>query len=85
MPATSSGRPNRPSGTSAAASWPKNSSAGVSGARLRWMFSHCGVSTKPMFTLLTRMPSWPSSIDSALDRLRQDARFTEEARNAGSG
>ena len=49
------------------------------------MFSHCGVSTSPMFTLLTRIPSAPSSIDSALDRLRQEARFTDEARNAGSG
>ncbi len=49
------------------------------------MFSHCGVTTKPMFTLLTRIPSWPSSMDRALDRLRQDARFTDEARKTGSG
>src|SRR6266566_9981023 len=49
------------------------------------MFCHCGVSTRPMFTLLTRISSLPSSIDSALDRLRHEARFTDDARNAGSG
>ncbi len=49
------------------------------------MFSHCGVATKPMFTLLTRIPSLPSSMERALDRLRQEARLTDEARNAGSG
>ena len=31
----------------------------------------CGVSTKPMFALLTRIPSRPSSIDNALDGLKR--------------
>ena len=49
------------------------------------MFSHCGVTTKPMLTLLTRMSSGPSSIARALLKLRQAARLTEVAKKAGSG
>jgi hypothetical protein len=49
------------------------------------MWSHCGVTTYPMFTLLTRIPSRASSIDSALARARQAARFADVARKTGSG
>ena len=84
-PETSSGTPKRPSGTSCRANVSKNSSRGRSGARRRWMFSHCGVITKPMLTALTRMLSFATSSASVFVNELPAARLTEVAKKVGSG
>jgi len=63
----------------------KNASGDSSGARRCRIRSHCGVTTNPMLTLLTRMFSGPSWIASALLKLRQAARLTVVAKKVGSG
>src|SRR6266508_5724034 len=49
------------------------------------MFFHCEVTTKPGFTLFTRMFSGASWIANVLVNDRQADRFTLVAQNVGSG